>query len=604
MKTGSCKVVFCCAWRSYAQLPHLKENYVNKFSRTARSVTFAAIVGLSLGVSAPGAFATTGADANVLNEGISTINNASKGTLTIHKQGLSKGEKPLPEERRTGEIVQDAPGKPLPGAEFTLFEIFKNGVRIDLKSNQSIADAVKVQRKDWVKKDPSNWELNVDGVTYTAKKKESKTTNAEGQGPIGVAQWDSLELGAYLVVETKTPEGFIGSSPFVAFVPMTAANKDAAGTQWNYDVHAYPKNTPETDVDKKVKDKNQNSGDKQLVYTIDAEVRAFAEDEKELTFYTIEDKIDPKLKVTKVEVFKASENITSQEGLKVTGAGENNVVVDFTGAALKSLKGGDKIQVVITTEVLDPKEDISHIPNSAQVYENKPGQNQDDKKKDKPKDTPFVHTFWGGIEFKKVDKGHAPLPGAKFKIIRVKAQYDLGNSTKLSDKTCAEIDAKKINEDDAVNGAQMVNDQGEIVEEADINKVFVSDKNGMVKVTGLHVNDFEDNAEVGSDSQSAYCLVETEAPAGKELLSKAIPFHIVAVPQESPKKPTEKDYTREYKLVTDIQVGDTPGEVVNLDDTTPQLPLTGGAGVGILAAIGAAIIGAGAWFARRNSAES
>ncbi|MFA1455474.1 LPXTG cell wall anchor domain-containing protein [Corynebacterium diphtheriae] len=32
--------------------------------------------------------------------------------------------------------------------------------------------------------------------------------------------------------------------------------------------------------------------------------------------------------------------------------------------------------------------------------------------------------------------------------------------------------------------------------------------------------------------------------------------------------------------------------------------MTGGAGVGILAAIGAAIIGAGAWFARRNSAES
>lgn len=30
---------------------------MNKFSRTARSVTFAALVGLSLGVSAPSAFA-------------------------------------------------------------------------------------------------------------------------------------------------------------------------------------------------------------------------------------------------------------------------------------------------------------------------------------------------------------------------------------------------------------------------------------------------------------------------------------------------------------------------------------------------------------------
>jgi len=31
--------------------------FVNKFSRTARSVTFAAIVGLSMGVSAPAAIA-------------------------------------------------------------------------------------------------------------------------------------------------------------------------------------------------------------------------------------------------------------------------------------------------------------------------------------------------------------------------------------------------------------------------------------------------------------------------------------------------------------------------------------------------------------------
>ncbi|MBG9324815.1 LPXTG cell wall anchor domain-containing protein [Corynebacterium diphtheriae bv. mitis] len=45
-------------------------------------------------------------------------------------------------------------------------------------------------------------------------------------------------------------------------------------------------------------------------------------------------------------------------------------------------------------------------------------------------------------------------------------------------------------------------------------------------------------------------------------------------------------------------------EIQNIRKETPELPLTGGAGVGILAAIGAAIIGAGAWFARRNSAEA
>ena len=41
--------------------------------------------------------------------------------------------------------------------------------------------------------------------------------------------------------------------------------------------------------------------------------------------------------------------------------------------------------------------------------------------------------------------------------------------------------------------------------------------------------------------------------------------------------------------------------VDNVKQDTPNLPMTGGAGVGILAAIGAAIVAAGAWFARRTA---
>ncbi|WCV10623.1 LPXTG cell wall anchor domain-containing protein [Corynebacterium silvaticum] len=95
---------------------------------------------------------------------------------------------------------------------------------------------------------------------------------------------------------------------------------------------------------------------------------------------------------------------------------------------------------------------------------------------------------------------------------------------------------------------------------------------------------------------STYCIVETKAPKGKELLSKAIPFQLKAESGATPEN-------REYKLAS-VKVGDVDGEVVNIDDTTPQLPLTGGAGVGILAAIGAAIVAAGAWFARRNSSQN
>lgn len=42
-------------------------------------------------------------------------------------------------------------------------------------------------------------------------------------------------------------------------------------------------------------------------------------------------------------------------------------------------------------------------------------------------------------------------------------------------------------------------------------------------------------------------------------------------------------------------------DVENVKQDTPKLPMTGGMGVGILAAIGAAIVAAGAWFARRGA---
>ncbi|UWE70217.1 LPXTG cell wall anchor domain-containing protein [Corynebacterium diphtheriae bv. gravis] len=131
------------------------------------------------------------------------------------------------------------------------------------------------------------------------------------------------------------------------------------------------------------------------------------------------------------------------------------------------------------------------------------------------------------------------------------------------------------------------------------------------------MNDFENNAVVEEGSRSHYCLIETKAPKGKELLAQAEEFSLTTdqVEQKTYDKQWKKaDGTvtktekvtyghRTYKNAS-LTVGKHGGEVVNLDDTTPQLPLTGGAGVGILAAIGAAIIGAGAWFARRNSAES
>lgn len=64
---------------------------MNKFSRTARSVTFAAIVGLSMGVSAPAAIAQDTA-VNQAAGNSPLVNKDAKGSLTIHKFGNPTSE--------------------------------------------------------------------------------------------------------------------------------------------------------------------------------------------------------------------------------------------------------------------------------------------------------------------------------------------------------------------------------------------------------------------------------------------------------------------------------------------------------------------------------
>ena len=70
---------------------------------------------------------------------------------------------------------------------------------------------------------------------------------------------------------------------------------------------------------------------------------------------------------------------------------------------------------------------------------------------------------------------------------------------------------------------------------------------------------------------------------------------------------TEIEFTRDNIKKTGELAGDDEitlvSEINNIKQDTPNLPMTGGAGVGILAAIGAAIVAAGVWFARRSSRD-
>ena len=544
---------------------------MKKNSLTIRSVTFAAIAGLSLGIAAPGSIAVAqeGQDLTVNQTAGDSplVNKKAKGALTIHKFGNPTDEGTPSGTLKDVNDVKDNGGKALEGVGFTVYKINKTAdgaTDIDVTTNEGLLAASKLKAADFSQGAQLKDGLPAEALTKVA----TGTTGANGTWEVS----KDLDLGAYLVVETTPKEGYDPAVPFIAFVPMTADNGgENQGTSWNYDVHAFPKNYKDEEPTKTVKDKDQNAGDKNLVYTVTGTARQL-KPKTERTQFQITDQIDPKLEITDVKVKVAGQEIQPTQDVDGKFFEGNKVDVALKPEVAKMLEAGQKVEVTITTKLkAEFAKDTDIAPNKARVFQNNP----DGSENHTPKETPEVKTYWGGLQFKKVDGDRNALAGAEFQIAR-----------QAAGQNCSEIDTTKKDSWTPVNGQQ---DGGQ--QDGKVKTTFVSGQDGIVKITGLHVNDFEDNAEVAAGEQSHYCLIEVKAPKGKELLPEALEFKLVA---------TSTDPERVYELAS-VQVGANKGEVVNSDDTTPNLPMTGGMGIGILAAIGAAIVAAGAWFARRGA---
>lgn len=74
----------------------------------------------------------------------------------------------------------------------------------------------------------------------------------------GHSEVSNLDLGLYLVVETRVPEDVVNTTdPFFASVPMTTID----GSEWNYDLVLYPKNaTGSPDLEKTLRESNSDTG--------------------------------------------------------------------------------------------------------------------------------------------------------------------------------------------------------------------------------------------------------------------------------------------------------------------------------------------------------
>ena len=166
----------------------------------------------------------------------STIDKGQTGSITIHKYLMDNTDNALPSTN--GEKTNALPDGALPasGVEFTLYQVkdineliqYFDGVSGDLevKANSYFVDG------DYSK-----------GVTadVAGKWHESKKTSKDGTVTFG-----DLQLGLYLVVESKKPVTVTKAvEPFLVSVPMTriGENGKTIPNEWLYDIHVYPKNS-------------------------------------------------------------------------------------------------------------------------------------------------------------------------------------------------------------------------------------------------------------------------------------------------------------------------------------------------------------------------
>ncbi len=482
------------------------------FSKAVCAASVAAVLGLSMGVSAPAVLAQPAPQVQKGN-----IDFSKKGSLTLYKKkGAESGD------AATGKEMQNVPGEALNGVTFKITKLnfdLQNG---DWKTFPKTAADVKDADKS--------------ATTF------EKTTAGEG-----AAKFSDLPLGIYLVEETKTPDGIVAGAPFIVSIPMVNEASDA----WNYDVIAYPKNS-ETKTEKTVKDADKHIQDA-YTYTIKADAPTWGAN-KELTAFRFEDQLDKRLDFQKVTEVKAGDTVLQAGDYTVNNPAENGnkLVVTLTEQGLAKVKSGDKLSLTFETKRKEVG-DTTELKNQAEVIFNNPNTGKEVKDK-----TNEVVTYHGKLKVVKKDGKETGkvLEGAEFELYQCTSAENLG----------AQVTVKNVSK-------------------------WTTGADGTISIDGLHVTDFEDNKEAPATKK--FCLKETKAPAGYVLPEKNV---------------TEIDFTRENIAKTGEFEGDDAvtlvSEIDNIKQDTPNLPMTGGAGVGLLGALGALIAAAGVWFARRNAKQA
>lgn len=469
------------------------------------------------------------------------------GSITIHKY-----VKDADNGTTEGNGLEDTSnhGTPLDGVTFTVEKL----TNVDLTTQAG-----------WEKL--AGYNGNVDTAKAGGTGAAIRKTTAGG----GVAEFDSLPLGAYIVTETETPAGYVGSKPFIITVPMThPTDLD----KWVYDVHAYPKNS-KAGVDKTVKDDTTPAIGSEISYTIKSDIPAA----EALDYYDVVDQYDKRVELPEANVALKIINTPTGDVTLAKGTDYKLIAADgtdgktkfwtaeFTAAGRQKLLDNrkddtTKVQMDLSGTVKDKVESDGLFKNKAILLPNAPSNGWTPGSGTvPPPDYPNseVVSKFGKV---KITKVNAKDPATKLKG----AQFEVYQCTPQSTPT-ANFESVDATLDKKLSPAGTT--------------TFETDTNGEVTIDGLRNNDWENNEAVANPGY--YCLVETKAPEGFELQTRPIAFQILQ---------TNSKADNEYTLATTVK--DVP------KNGGFNLPLTGAAGIGVLIGAGALLVGGSGAIALAN----
>lgn len=454
----------------------------------------------------------------------------AKGSLTINKTTNKK----------------DADGKypGLGGAEFTIYKVasLELGTNGKYKSWKLTTDFARLSLTPDTLGSISTADLEAkanEAKKIAADLTGQSQTTADGTGETrkGEATFSNLELGYYLVVETKTPSKYVASKPFFVSIPETVTTAD--GSTWNYNVSVSPKNQGIPDTDKVPDKKTVGVGD-EVTYTITGPtVPNYDEAYNETTLkYEITDTLSTGLTFAKdkadLKVYTTDVNSPLVEDRDYTfeyDSTANKITISLILSKIRDLKG-EAIHVKYTVTVnKNAVVGSDGTINKAEVeYTNNPDGTTDGSKKEVK-----VYSFKIKIN-KKKDNG-SPLKGATFGLYRNAA--------------CADKIAEATSSDDGV------------------------------------IN-FGDASKLAAGT---YYLKELQAPSGYSALTSVVK---VVISTATPNDNTTYDFKYSMNEGEENNVGEDG--VISLDITNNKgfnLPATGGMGT-YLFTIGGLVIMAGA----------